>query len=171
MWMTRGGHGPDQHAGRTGTTVFGPSSERARLSPGPTRCPLRGPQACHGQEILFQARSGTSPRGLTRGPNAPFLFFFSLKLSKIKKYNIKHEPGPQEARARLAGPWTKFGIFKPGPAWPATHGLWPGLARHFPKPAGRAHEQARPGPCPGLRGSSTGLLGCYKQCGFSWIIN
>ena len=33
----------------------------------------------------------------------PFPLFFSLKLSKIQKNNIKHGSGPHEGRARSAG--------------------------------------------------------------------
>ena len=34
---------------------------------GSARCLLRGPRACHCQEILFQARTGTSPPRLPMG--------------------------------------------------------------------------------------------------------
>ena len=50
----------------------------------PTCCPLHGPRNCHGQKILFPARTGKSPRGLARRPNVPFHCFFTLKLSKIQ---------------------------------------------------------------------------------------
>ena len=42
---------------------------------GPPRYPLRGPRACHDQEILFSALTDTSPRGPARVLNAPFLCF------------------------------------------------------------------------------------------------
>ena len=63
---------------------------------GPARCPLRGPRVCHGQEILFQALIDTSLCA-----ESSFSLFFSLKLSKIQKNNIKHGPG---SRARGPGP-------------------------------------------------------------------
>ena len=86
----------------------------------------------------------------------PFYFFFSQKLWKIQKNNVKCGPDPHEARARPAGqwvgaePWIKAGNFRPRPARPATHGLGPSLIRYFTKPAGRARDRARPCPCPGL---------------------
>ena len=87
MCVGRGGHGPGRHV-------------PAR---GPARCPLRGPWACHGQEILFPVRTGTNPRGPARGPNAPFLCFFDPKTVKNTKIQHKTWAGPQEARARPAG--------------------------------------------------------------------
>ena len=94
------------------STRAGPA--RARSRPAPTRCPLRGRQACHIQEILFQASTNTSPRA-----ERSFPLFFSLKRSDL-----------QEARARLMGPWTKYGNFKPGlPFFQAREpSPWTGLA-------------------------------------------
>lgn len=62
----------------------------------------------------------------SRMPNAPSLFFFSLKKPRIQKNNIKHKSGQHEAQARPAGPWTKFENPRLG------------TACHYPKP----------GPCP-----------------------
>ena len=59
-----------------------------------------------------------------------FPLFFSLKLSKIQKNNIKYGPAAVGTNpARGPGPWTKFGNFKTDPARPP-----------FPQARG-------PGPC------------------------
>ena len=83
--------GPSQHD--LGSALHEPAR-------GLTRYPLRGPWACHSQEILFQARIGTSPPRWPVGRTPLFFFLFSLKRSKIQKNNIKHGPWPQEARVR-----------------------------------------------------------------------
>ena len=111
--------------------VYGERQLMGMGRPGPARCLLRGPRACHGQEILFSTRTDTSPHGPACGPNAPFLCFFYLKTIKNTKIQHKTWPGSREARARPVDKFIKF------QARPATHAPRPGPTRHLLKPVNR----------------------------------
>ena len=101
---------------------------------GPARCPLRGPRACHGQEILFPARTGTIPRA-----ERSFSLFFTLKLSKIQH---KTWASLREARARPVDKFLKF-LARHGPP---LMGLGPSRPAIYSSP--RVEPVNRPDPCP-----------------------
>ena len=109
---------------------------------GPTRCPLYGSWAGHSQEVLFQARIGTSPPRWSVGRPAsrtPLSFVFqpqTVKKSKKKQHKTRVRPagGTSPARDPMGGVVDKILKFQ---------------ARLDPS-FRRAREQARPSPCPGL---------------------
>ena len=104
---------------------------RARSRPGPLS--VAWAVACHGQEILFQTRTGTSPSRWF----VPFPLFFSLKLLRIQKKQHKTWVNPADPWA-WAGPRTKSGNFMPG------------LARPVISQSPRAEPMNMPDPCPSL---------------------
>ena len=102
--------------------------------------PLRGPRACHVKKFYFRP---TLAWARLDGPWAErsIPLFFSLKLSKILKNNIKHGPDPQEARAWPAGWWIKSVNFRHNPPLTGSGHARPVISLSPP-----AKSMNRPGP-------------------------
>ena len=131
--------------GRASTQV---GSTRVRSRLGQTRCPLRGPVTV---KNFYIRPAPTRSRLDGQWAERPGLsFVFSVKLSKIQKNNIKHEPYPQEARARGAGPGRGqnlkiSGPKRCGPTLTSLDSTGPVIS-----PSTWAEPMNRPDPCPSL---------------------
>ena len=126
----RGGHGSGQHTSRLDTSPLKARSD-----------PLSATWAWHGQEFLYQVRTDTiSPRWSVSRTTLSFVF--SVKLSK--QHKTRALPAGGTSPWSWAGPWTKSENFRTDTIWSDTLELGLNRTRHFPKNAGRAHEQARP---------------------------